>query len=213
MVREVPAASDEVALFGSAIDSWEVPLADVGPSGDDAGKGGRYLFTPPGHEESAPDGFFVVPSPTVFVHVALRPITRAAGTLEDAVAYSQGVKTYRLADADDPPANRYVDAFPLTWNTLPTFDLDFFRLLAEAIDLEPQEKDAVMLGMLANIGIEKGKPFEPDAARSELLTEAAKGGRAVDERLPDDRRVRAAVGRQQVAEAEARAELRVLVPR
>jgi hypothetical protein len=47
MVLEVPAASDEVALFGSAIDSWQVPLADVGPTGEDAGKGGRYLFLPP----------------------------------------------------------------------------------------------------------------------------------------------------------------------
>jgi hypothetical protein len=46
MVLEVPAASDEVALFGSAIDSWQVPLADVGPTGEDAGKGGRYLFLP-----------------------------------------------------------------------------------------------------------------------------------------------------------------------
>jgi hypothetical protein len=175
MVLEVPPASDKVALFGSAIDSWEVPLADVGPTGDDAGKGGRYLFTPPGYDESVPEGFFVVPSPTVFVHVGLRPITRSAGTLADAVAYSKGVKTYPLAAADSPPENRYVDAFPKAWDTLPTFDLDFYRLLVEAVDAEPaQEKDAVMVGMLASIGIEKGKPFEPDTERAELLTKAAK---------------------------------------
>ena len=47
MVLDVPAASDKAMLFGSAIDSWEVPLADIGATGDDAGKGGRYLFLPP----------------------------------------------------------------------------------------------------------------------------------------------------------------------
>jgi hypothetical protein len=175
MVLEVPAASDKVALFGSAIDSWQVPLVDVGPTGDDAGEGGRYLFTPPDRDEAMPEGFFVVPSPTTFVHVGLRPITRSAGTLADAVAYSQGVKAYPLAAAADPPESRYIDAFPKTWDTLPRFDLDFFRLLAEAVEVEPpQEKDAVMIGMLASIGIEQGKPFEPDAERAELLTRAAK---------------------------------------
>jgi hypothetical protein len=174
VVLEIPPATDKVALFGSAIDSWQVPLVDVGPTGDDAGNGGRYLFTPPGYDESPPEGLIVVPSPTMFVHVALRPITRAAGTLADAVAYSKGVKTYSLAVANRPPENRYVDAFPKTWDTLPTFDLDFFHLLAESVHIEPaQEKDAVMLGMLASIGIEKDKPFEPDTARGELLTRAA----------------------------------------
>ncbi len=30
----------------------------------------------------------------------------------------------------------------------------------------PQPKDAAMLAMLASIGIEKGKPFQPDAIRA-----------------------------------------------
>src|SRR5262245_41058222 len=60
MVLDVPAATDKVALFGSGIDSWEVPLVDVGPSGDDAGKGGRYLFLPPGYSGERPKDYFVV---------------------------------------------------------------------------------------------------------------------------------------------------------
>jgi hypothetical protein len=173
MVLDVPPASDTVALFGSGIDSWEVPLVDVGPTGDDAGKGGRYLFLPPGHQEAAPDGFFAVPSPTWFVHFALRPITIGDGTLDDAVAYSQRLRAYRLADADDPPATRYVDAFPLEWHTLPPFDLGFLRLLADVVDIEPaQPHDAVMLTMLASIGIEKGTPFAPDPERAKVLTKA-----------------------------------------
>ena len=79
VVLDVPPASSKVALFGSAIDSWQVPLVDVGPSGDDAGKGGKYLFLPPGYTGSRPDGHIVVPSPTYFVHAALRPIILGQG--------------------------------------------------------------------------------------------------------------------------------------
>ena len=73
----VPAASDKTVFFGSAIDSWEVPLADIGGTGDDAGQGGKYLFLPPGYDAKIPDGYCVVPSQTVFIHVGLRPIRRS----------------------------------------------------------------------------------------------------------------------------------------
>jgi hypothetical protein len=162
MVLDVPAASPTAVLFGSAIDSWEVPLVDVGATGDDAGKGGRYLFLPPDADEESGAGFIVVPSPTRYVHVALRPIAVGSGTRDEAVAYSQQLRTYPLTDVTSPRRNRYIDAFPLTWQTLPTFDLDFLRLLAEVIDDEPaQDKDAVMLGALGSIGIAKGVAFDP----------------------------------------------------
>ena len=102
MVLDVPAATDKTVFFGSAIDSWEVPLADIGGTGDDAGKGGKYLFLPPGDDTKPPDGYFVVPSETVFIHIALRPISIGKGTLADAVAYSQLLKAYPLADAAKP---------------------------------------------------------------------------------------------------------------
>src|SRR5262244_2968080 len=108
VVLDVPPASAKVALFGSAIDSWQVPLADVGPAGDDGGKGGKYLFLPPGYVVAPPAGHYVVPSLTYFVHVALRPIIGKDGTLDDAVAYSKTLKVYPLEQADNPQT-RYVD--------------------------------------------------------------------------------------------------------
>ena len=177
IVLEVPPASDKTVFFGSAIDSWEVPLADIGGTGDDAGKGGKYLFLPPGYDAKMPDGYFVVPSETVFIHIGLRPITIGKGTLADAVAYSQLLKVYPLADAAKP--TRYVDGYPKAWKTLPTFDVSYFQLLADAIAAEPpQPKDAVMLAMLESIGIEKGKPFQPDATRARLLTAAVREAEA-----------------------------------
>jgi hypothetical protein len=113
------------------------------------------------------------------VHFALRPIATSKGTLEDAVAYSQRLKTYPLAQAASPPATRYVDAYPRAWKTLPTFDLNFLRLLAETVEADPpQAKDAAMLAMLASVGIEKGKPFKPEGERAQLLTRAVQEGAA-----------------------------------
>ena len=173
VVLEVPPATKKVAFFGSVIDSWEVPLADIGPSGEDAGRGGKYIFLPPGHNIVAPKGYIVVQSATAFTHIALRPIAIGEGTMEDAVAYSQTLKTYPFAQAANPPANRYVDAYPKVWKQLPTYDLEFMRLLAEVVNAEPaQPKDAAMLGMLATLGIEKGKPFSPNETQAKLLTAA-----------------------------------------
>lgn len=161
VVMDVPPATDKVALFGSAIDSWEVPLIDVGPSGDDAGKGGKYLFLPPGYQGAVPANYIAIPSPTYYVHVALRPIISKQGTLDDAVAYSKTLKVYPLDQAANPKTH-YVDAFPQAWKTLPVYDATFFKDLAMVINEEPaQERDAAMLEKLATIGIERGKSFEP----------------------------------------------------
>jgi len=179
IVLELPPATGKVALFGSAIDSFEVPLVDVGPAGDDQGKGGRYLFLPPGHSAAVPDSDFVVLSTTYFVHVALRPIVGIGGTLDDAVAYARTVKVYSHTQAASPQT-RYVDAYPAPWKTLPAFDLTYFGDLAATIDVEPpQSKDAAMLGLLASLGIEKGRPFKPSRETAETLEKAAREAYAI----------------------------------
>ena len=114
-------------MSGTAIDTWQVPVADVGPQGDDAAKGGRYPFVPPGHDQPVPDGCRVYRPATYRVYVALRPVAIGGGTLQDAVNYSNRLKAYPLAQAANPAPNRYIDAFPKTWGTLPEYDLDFFR--------------------------------------------------------------------------------------
>ena len=41
-----PAAGIAGSLTGNIVDTWQVPLEDAGPSGADAGKGGKYLLLP-----------------------------------------------------------------------------------------------------------------------------------------------------------------------
>jgi len=46
VVLDVPPAVG-AGLFGSMLDAWQVPVADVGPQGEDQGKGGNYLLLRP----------------------------------------------------------------------------------------------------------------------------------------------------------------------
>jgi hypothetical protein len=41
---EIPAG----AIAGSTLDAWQRPLSDLGLTGPDQGKGGRYVFVGPG---------------------------------------------------------------------------------------------------------------------------------------------------------------------
>jgi len=55
-----------------------------------------------------------------------------------------------------------VDGLPLAINTLPYYDIRALQDIHDFVSVEPvQERDKVMIGMLAAIGIEKGKPFKP----------------------------------------------------
>jgi len=54
MVLEIPPAEGDSSITGSVDDAWQNALEDVGPAGVDKGKGGKYLITPPGYDEKAP---------------------------------------------------------------------------------------------------------------------------------------------------------------
>ena len=172
IVVEVPAATDKVGYFGTILDAWQLPVADVGPTGDDQGKGGKYLLLPSHYKGEVPSGYLVYRLNTTSVTLAFRPVAKEGVSDEDVAAYSQTLKSYRLADAANPPKNRYVDAFPKKWNTLPTYDFTYFTDLDEVIQKEPvQERDKAMMGLLASLGMEKGKPFNPDAETKQALLE------------------------------------------
>ncbi len=172
LVIEVPPAGDKASYFGTVVDSWDVPIVDVGPSGDDQGKGGKYLFLPPGYEEDIPKGYFVYRPRTYGVHFAFRPVAKNGGTHEDQAAYAQTLKVYRLSESDNPPKTKFIDAFPKRWNTLPTYDMTYFTDLNSVVQKEPVlEQDKAMMALLASVGIEKGKPFNPSEQDKKALLE------------------------------------------
>jgi len=175
LVVEVPPAGKKAAFFGTFIDAWMRPVADVGPTGLDEGKGGKFLFLPAGYKGEAPkDGYFVFPLESYSINFAFRPISTNNGTIEEAVAYARTVKVYPLAKAKNPPKTTFLDATGKVWDTLPYFDVTYFEDLNNVIQNEPvRERDKSMLGLLAEIGIKKGKPFKPNAEWTAIYEEGA----------------------------------------
>ena len=57
-------------------------------------------------------------------------------------------------------------------------NIQFWEVLHQVIDSEPLVENFLpMYGLLSAIGIEKGKPFAPDARMKGILERAAKAGR------------------------------------
>ena len=54
IVLEIPPG-----VLGLADDAWMRYIIDMGMAGPDKGKGGKFLFLPPGYEGMVPEGYFV----------------------------------------------------------------------------------------------------------------------------------------------------------
>lgn len=177
VILDIPPASERTALFGSAVDVWQEPIADIGPMGSDAGKGGKYVFLPPDYDGNKIEGCINIHSKSFEVFVALRCIPLSDATFGEAAEYAKNINTYSLAKINNPPAGEYIDIAGKHLPTLPRYDFSYFSYIKELLDTEPlQEKDMVMGGMLASIGIEKGKPFAPDEKIKKALEEAIDDG-------------------------------------
>jgi hypothetical protein len=62
----------------------------------------------------------------------------------------------------------------MRFSTLPFYDERWFEDLYAIISVEDANpRDKVMMGMLASLGIEKGKPYNPDAKTKQAMRQAA----------------------------------------
>jgi hypothetical protein len=178
VVLEIPPA-DDGAIVGTIMDAWQMPLEDIGPAGADQGKGGKYLILPPNYSEQVPEGYIVLPSLTYRGYALIRSILRSGSEadLAKAIAYGKRMKIYPLSQAQNPSPTAYVDAAGILYDATIPYDIRFFESLDRLVQYEPWlERDRTMFDKLRMIGIEKGKPFAPDAERTQLLNVAAEQG-------------------------------------
>jgi len=162
VVLEVPAKTAKTVLYGQVVDAWQSTIAGVGPVGEDKGAGGKYLFLPPGYKQAVPSGYFPIQSSTYRLVLAFRSIALPGATEADAYAYSKTLKMYPLSEAPHPGPTKIVDDRGYPLHTLPFYDIRALQDIHDIISVEPvQPRDKVMMGMLATIGIEPGKPFNP----------------------------------------------------
>jgi len=177
VVLEVPKATDKAILFGQVADDWFVTIADIGPVGVDKGEGAKILLTPPDYTDEVPSGYIQVASTSYILDFAFRSIPAPEGTPEDAYALSKQIKMYYLSELPNPKPTRFVNPINTQWSTLPRYDERWFEDLHAIINAGPiRERDKVMMGMLKTIGIEKGKPYNPDEKTKEIFRQAAIDG-------------------------------------
>ena len=175
VVLDFPAAVG-AGLFGSLNDAWQVPVADVGPEGEDQGKGAKYLLLPPDYQGNVPAGYIPLRFTTYNAYSIFRaiPATTSASDLEKALALVKRMRVYPLAQAANPPSSRYIDIAAQPFDAIAAMDDSFYERLARMIDEEPDHtRDLVALDQARSLGIEKGKPFNPDEAMRSLLKKAA----------------------------------------
>lgn len=96
-----------------------------------------------------------------------------------AVTYGRRLKLYPLSRAANPPPTVFVDAADVVFNSTIRYDVSFFKSLNAMMQAEPWlERDRAMIDPLKTIGIERGKPFKPDAKMQAILDSAIQEARA-----------------------------------
>jgi hypothetical protein len=168
-VVEVPAGAGP----GTVDDAFFRFVIDMGAPGPDRGKGGKYLLLPPDYEGDVPDGYFVAKSPSWVNWVILRGFLVDGKPDAASKMWREEIKVYPLSLAANPPAMEFFNASESVTNTIHANNFEFYEELHTVIDREPIELlDPELRGLFAAIGIQKGKPFAPDARMKKILTEA-----------------------------------------
>lgn len=161
-------------MLGAFNDAWFRYMQDIGPAGPDKGKGGKYLVLPPEYKGEVPDGYFVVPSKTYRVWVFMRA-SIAKGLEAAAKNAKDNLRIYPLSKKDNPPKMEFISGSGKSFNTIHTNDYTFYEHLHHLVDGEHIGMlDPEIRGLFASIGIEKGKPFAPDARMKRILEDAIK---------------------------------------
>jgi len=174
LVVEVPPK-----VLGGINDMWFRWVIDVGITGPDKGKGGKYLLLPPGYQGQAPKGYIVVRPPTFSNWIPWRSFLVDGDPKPGVDLVKKFTRIYPLSQAANPPPMKFVDLSGKVFNTVAPADYTFWDLLNQVVQEEPcASLDPIRLGFYASIGIQKGSPFAPDERMKKILTEAAAVGDA-----------------------------------
>ena len=173
MVVELPSGP----LICISMDVNQLWIADLGLPGPAAGKGDKVVFLPPGYTGDPPIGYRAVSSPSNTMLTGIRSLP-VGGDVAGAIALIKTAKVYPLKPTPGWPELQWLDLTPVPQDTTPLAwenNIQFWQVLAEVVNREvANPRFHMMYGELAALGIEKGKPFAPDARMTGILEKAAK---------------------------------------
>ncbi|NQZ53985.1 MAG: DUF1254 domain-containing protein [Piscirickettsiaceae bacterium] len=197
-VVEIPAGAGP----GTVNDAFFRFVVDMGAPGPDAKKGGMYIILPPDYEgdlEVTKNGMadrkddqrvdvmvggeskkvWVAQSTSYTNLILLRGFLKDGKPDHASNMWRTGLKIYPLDQAENPPEMEFVNGSGKYFNTVHANDYKFYEELWHVLQKEPISfLDPELRGQAAAIGLQKGKPFEPDARLKAILHEAVAVGNA-----------------------------------
>jgi hypothetical protein len=155
-----------------------VDMGDVGP---DKGKGGKYLAVSSSYKGEIPKGYFVVRSKySDRITLGFRSFPGAEGSDEAAVKLGKQAKWYYLSEAKNPPKNTHVMIGDRPFSQEWPRDEKAFSWFAEIFNMDKVPASGLAhMGNMRRLGIQKGKPFAPDARAKKILKRAAETAEAM----------------------------------
>jgi hypothetical protein len=175
-------------VLGLIDDFWFRYVTDFGMAGPDKGKGGTYVILPPDCKESdsliakgigALAGAHVVQSATYGNWLLIRGFLDNGDPKPGVKNIKDNFKLYPLEKTASASKVKYHDISMKYLNTIHASDETYFEEINKIVQEEPSDSQSPeILGLLRSIGIEKGKPFNPDARMRKILDEAADVGSA-----------------------------------
>ena len=167
-------------LLGPMDDAYFRHITDLGFTGPDKGKGGKYLFVGPGYEGDLPkEGYFIIKSPTYTAWQLTRAFVKDGDLAATAKNVKDTMRVYPWVKRDNPPKTKFVNLSGLKMNTIHANNFEFYEEINAVIQKEPGDAlPAEVVGTLAAIGIKKGQPFKPDERMKAILEDAVAVGNA-----------------------------------
>jgi hypothetical protein len=177
VVLDLPPGDANGSFNGNIVNIWQMPLEDAGLLGADKGAGGKYLVLPPGYAGPKPDGYIALQSDTFGGYMLFRSNLKSHGDADVArsIAYGKQMKIYPLAQVGNPAPTVFTDVKDIDYDSTIRYDARFFEHLDRIVQNEPWlDRDRAMIDPLKSLGIEKGKPFNPDDTTKAALGSAAR---------------------------------------
>jgi hypothetical protein len=163
----------EGEVRGAANDMWQIAVTQMTEPG-------KYLFVGPGQEvpkDAEREGYKVVQMPTMSFLPGIRLMSQDR---DDRIAMLEKIAIYPYAERANPKPRGYITPDGKPWLAAPPRGMEYWERLSEVINREPvHERDRFFMAMLKPLGIEKGKPFKPNARQKKILEEAVLVGEAM----------------------------------
>lgn len=197
-VVEVPAGAGP----GTVNDAFFRFVVDMGAPGPDAKKGGMYIILPPdykGELKTTLNGMqhrdkdrrvsvmvggvekkvWIAQSTSYNNWLVLRGLLKDGKPDHASNMWRTGLKIYPLKDAKNPKEMKFTNGSGKYFNTIHANNYTFFEELWHVLQKEPVSfLSPELRGQAASIGLQKGKPFEPDARLKSTLEDAVAVGNA-----------------------------------